>query len=169
MTPVQVAVAPIVRVAVARDHGALVRLDRICFGPRAWPAGEWWEAISEPGWTTVVLECGGEVAGATVLILWPPVAGLASIAVHPSHRGRGWGGVLLRDAVRRACDAGARWLSLEVDADNRTAIELYRSEGFRMARRFVEDGRARLEMHRRVRRRAPRRPGRRSLGMMPIA
>ncbi len=169
MTPVHTAFAPTLRLAVARDHAGLVRLDRACFGHRAWPAEEWWEAITEPGWTTVVLDAGGAPAGATVLLLWPPVAGLASIAVHPDHRGQGWGGVLLRDAVARARVAGARWLTLEVDADNRAAIELYHAEGFRAERRFAEDGRARLEMHRRIRRPVPRRPRRRDLGMMPIA
>lgn len=169
MTPVQSPDTPNLRLAVARDHADLVRLDRVCFGRRAWPAEEWWEAITEPGWTTVVLDAGGVSAGAAVLILWPPVAGLASIAVHPDYRGHGWGSVLLRDAVARARGAGARWQSLEVDADNRAAIELYHAERFRTARRFTEDGRARLEMHRRLRRPAPRRPLGRGLGMMPIA
>jgi ribosomal-protein-alanine N-acetyltransferase len=169
LTPVHSLVAPVIRLAAARDHGELVRLDRTCFGRRAWLAEEWWEAITEPGWTTVVLDAGGVVAGATVLLLWPPVAGLASIAVHPHHRGRGLGSVLLRDAVNRARGAGARWLSLEVDADNRAAIELYHAEGFCTVRRFAEDGRARLEMHRRIRRPVPRRPARRGLGMIPTA
>ena len=65
-------------------------------------------------------------------------------------RRRGLGTLLLRDALRRARGAGARFLALEVDVVNRDARRLYRREGFAVVRRFREDGRRRVEMLRRI-------------------
>ena len=138
------------RLAQASEVAALAELDRACFGRRAWPLQTWWEAVTEPGWTTVVLAAGPAILGVSVLLLWPPEASLASIAVHPAERRRGLGRCLLRDAIARAGAAHARWLTLEVDQVNAPAIRLYRSDRFATARHFREDGRWRLEMHRRL-------------------
>jgi ribosomal-protein-alanine N-acetyltransferase len=147
-TPPDVSLRP----ALGRDLHRLVDLDRVCFGPRAWSAAEWWEAVAEPGWTTLVAEGDGGLVAAVVLLLWPPVASLASIAVHPAHRSRGLGRFLLRDALARARAARARWLTLEVDASNQAAIRLYLHEGFGLVRRFREYGLPRHEMAHRLRR-----------------
>ncbi len=98
---------------------------------------------------TVVIEDRAIIA-ASALILVPPVASLASLAVHPDHRRRGLGCGLLRDAIARARCCSARWLALEVDRSNRGAVALYRREGFAAVRRFREDGRPRCEMLRRL-------------------
>jgi len=129
---------------------ALARLDACCFGPLAWPLRAWRAVVLDPAWTTLV--CGGAAApeAALVLLAWPPEATLASIAVAPVRRRRGLGTALLREAVARARGAGARWLTLEVDADNAAGIRLYRREGFGLVRRFSEQGRARLAMARRL-------------------
>lgn len=142
------------RQAAFREVGALVALDRTCFGARAWGWQAWREAVLDPAWTTLVLARKDEIIAAMVLILWPPVASLASIAVHPDHRRRGHGGRLLAEAVARASRAGARWLSLEVDAGLGDAIGMYRHAGFGLARRFIEDGRWRQEMLRRLARKS---------------
>lgn len=132
------------------DLAALVELDRVCFGRRAWSARAWREAVTAPEWATVVIERDGAIAAASVLILDAPRACLASIAVAPEWRRRGLGDALMRDAIAHARAASARWLSLEVDRANRSAIELYRREGFAVSRRFWEDGRWRQEMLRRL-------------------
>lgn len=108
--------------------------------------------VTDPGWTTLVVRDGADPVAAAVLLPFLPVAHLASIGVHPDHRNRGIGTGLLRDVLLRARAAGARFLALEVDLANGSARELYRREGFCVARRFREDGRWRIEMHRRVRR-----------------
>ena len=134
------------------DLTALIELDRRCFGRRAWPPAAWLEAVTDPEWTTLVVRGSDMPVAAAVLLPFTPVAHLASIGVHPECQRRGIGTVLLRDALRRAGAAGARFLSLEVDRVNRGAVQLYRREGFGVVRRFREDGRWRIEMHRRVRR-----------------
>ncbi len=132
------------------DLADLVELDRVCFGRRAWSARAWREAVTAPEWATVVIERNGAIVAASVLVLDVPRANLASIAVAPEWRRRGLGDALMRDAIARARAASARWLSLEVDRANRSAIELYRREGFAVSRRFWEDGRWRQEMLRRL-------------------
>jgi ribosomal-protein-alanine N-acetyltransferase len=139
-----------VRLARASEVTALAEFDRACFGRRAWPLQAWWEAVTEPGWTTVVLAVGPALLGVSALLLQPPVAFLASIAVHPAERRRGLGRSLLRNAVAQARAARAHWLTLEVDQVNAPAICLYRSDRFGTVRRFREEGHWRLEMRRRL-------------------
>ncbi len=136
------------------DLAELVALDRACFGRLAWPTHGWWQVIVQPGWRARLLRESGVLVAASVLLSDRPVMVLASLGVHPSCRRRGLGRTLLLDAVAEATSAGAQWLSLEVDRDNREAINLYRRTGFAPLRRFVEDGRQRIEMVRRVRGRA---------------
>jgi ribosomal-protein-alanine N-acetyltransferase len=138
------------RQAGAGDLEALVDLDRLCFGRRAWSVRAWCEVVTLPEWTTVVLAEGQEIVAASVLLPAAPVSWLASVAVRPTRRRRGLGQALLRDALARARAASARWLSLEVDHVNRVAVELYLKEGFGLLRRFHEDGRWRQEMVRRL-------------------
>jgi len=132
------------------DLAALVELDRICFARRAWSVRAWWEVVTLPEWTTVVLTLAGPVIAASVLLPATPVSFLASLAVHPEHRRRGLGRLLLHDALTRARNASARWLSLDVDRQNRGAVAMYGREGFGVLRRFREDGRWRQEMVRRL-------------------
>jgi ribosomal-protein-alanine N-acetyltransferase len=138
------------RQAMQGDIEALIELDRVCFGRRAWPVRAWWEVITFPEWTTLVLTEHGQVIAASVLLPAAPVSWLASLAVRPGSRRRGLGRALLRKALLGARDASARWLSLEVDRVNRVAVDLYRKEGFGTIRRFREDGTSRLEMVHRV-------------------
>lgn len=138
-------------VARPRDVADLYQLDVACFGERAWSCKAWREVVCWPGWTCLVLRLGGSVRAAMVLLLWPPVAQLSSVAVHPSYQHRGLGTWLVREAIARARRAGCRWLALEVDRDS-PAVRLYRRLGFGLVRRFREDGLLRLEMARRLRR-----------------
>lgn len=142
--------SPTTRLAEPADLAALYELDRLCFAHRAWSLRAWWEVVTFPEWTVVVLEIDGAIAAASVLLPAAPVSWLASLAVHPAWRRRGIGRSLLRDAVERGRAASARWLSLEVDRSHRPAISLYTQEGFRVLRRFREDGRWRQEMLRRL-------------------
>jgi ribosomal-protein-alanine N-acetyltransferase len=132
------------------DLAALVALDRLCFARRAWSVEAWLEVVTLPEWTTVVLTLAREVIAASALLPAAPVSFLASLAVHPEHRRRGLGRVLLCDTLARARNASARWVALEVDLENRGAVAMYRREGFGVLRRFREDGRWRQEMVRRL-------------------
>ena len=132
------------------DLTSLVSLDRLCFGHSAWSARAWWETLSTPEWVTAVLSHRDQIIAASVLLPIHPTASLASLAVHPGHRRKGLARYLLHVAIDRARQAGAPWLSLEVDQANLGARRLYRGEGFGVLRRFREEGRWRMEMVRRL-------------------
>jgi ribosomal-protein-alanine N-acetyltransferase len=142
-----------IEAARVTDLAALVELDRACFGRRAWPPPAWVEVVTDPEWTTLVVRTGGAPVAAMVLLLARPGAHLASIGVDPRRRNCGLGTAMLHDAIRRARGAGARFVTLEVDRANAAARRLYRREGFGLVRRFREDGRWRVELHRRLGRR----------------
>jgi ribosomal protein S18 acetylase RimI-like enzyme len=64
------------------------------------------------------------------------------LAVHPEHRGRGYGGQLLAMAERIAIDAGCSGMSITVSDANSGARRLYERAGYtQMAERpMVKDG-----------------------------
>jgi ribosomal-protein-alanine N-acetyltransferase len=134
------------RQADTGDIAALVQLDRVCFGHQAWSLQLWREVVTLAEWTTEVIEDDRQIVAASVLLPAAPVSWLASLAVRPTSRRQGLARLLLRQALARARDASARWLSLEVDCVNRAAINLYRREGFAVLRRFREHGRWRQEL-----------------------
>jgi ribosomal-protein-alanine N-acetyltransferase len=69
-------------------------------------------------------------------------AHVTTIAVHPDHRGRGLGELLLVSLIDIAYDIGARFMTLEVRVSNRVAQNLYRKYGFEgrgIRRRYYSD------------------------------
>ncbi|MEJ2210859.1 MAG: ribosomal protein S18-alanine N-acetyltransferase [Anaerolineae bacterium] len=69
-------------------------------------------------------------------------AHVATIAVHPDHRGLGLGALLLASLIERAIDLGANRATLEVRVSNKTAQGLYRNYGFQTVerrRRYYSD------------------------------
>lgn len=165
LTPVGLADGLELGTAGVGDLAALVSLDRACFAGHAWPPAQWRDIVTGPGWRITVVRHVEQIVAVSVQLPGAPRAHLASLAVAPAWRRQGIARLLLGDAVTKASAAGARWLVLEVDADNLGALRLYRSDGFVVTRRFREDDRARLEL---VRRLGTRR-GRAALAMMPSA
>jgi ribosomal-protein-alanine N-acetyltransferase len=69
-------------------------------------------------------------------------AEVLTIAVSPGSRGRGYGRMLMEEALRRLYRDRTAFCFLEVDRDNRPAVALYRSLGFVVAgerRRYYPD------------------------------
>ena len=56
---------------------------------------------------------------------------IGNVVVHPSQRGQGIASALMKRAIRAVSRRGARWVGLEVRADNKVAQGLYDSLGFR--------------------------------------
>ncbi len=70
-------------------------------------------------------------------------AHITTLAVHPAWRRQGWGRRLLRRAMEAARPYAPRRIVLEVRTTNETAMALYRSERFTIARRlrrYYRDG-----------------------------
>lgn len=74
---------------------------------------------------------GSALSGYAVYWVVGDEAELANIAVDPSKRARGLGGVLLDEVIRVASAEGAATIYLDVRVSNRAAIALYRGRGFR--------------------------------------
>jgi GNAT superfamily N-acetyltransferase len=80
---------------------------------------------------------GAPVACAAWFEEVPGIPLLASIAVHPSARGRGFGSAVTASLTRRAFAAGAPAVTIDLYADNDAARRIYRRLGFVTAHRFA--------------------------------
>ncbi len=95
--------------------------------------------IANPRARVFVAEAGAEVVGWAAVLLREDASGgrsgrLYTLAVSPTRAGRGLGRLLAEHAMSAL--EGARVVSLEVRAENRRAIGLYESMGFRVTRRL---------------------------------
>lgn len=77
------------------------------------------------------------------------IARIYSLAVDPDCQGRGIARTLLTRLEAAAAERGARRMRLEVRVDNRAALALYRSGGYRdfaVYRNYYEDGMSALRL-----------------------
>jgi ribosomal-protein-alanine N-acetyltransferase len=111
------------------DFFKLKRLEKLCFGSDAWPWIDVFAALVFPETVRLVIEMGDELVGFVVgdrrrsrNLGW-----IASIAVHPNYRRKGFGTRLLR-ACERELDTARVRLSLR--RSNEAALQLYKCEGY---------------------------------------
>ena len=74
---------------------------------------------------------------------------IQSIAVAPSHQGRGLGTQLMRQSIKRARNAGVDHITLEADASNPSLTSWYQHLGFRKVATlpdYYADGRHAIRM-----------------------
>ncbi len=121
-------------VATWRDLGALQRLEKVCFPTDAWPLVELLGVLMWPGVVRYKVTDGeGEMVGFAAGQEIEGAGWIVTIAVHPAHRRRGLGRVLLE-----ACEASLPQpvLRLAVRASNRPAQTLYRLAGYQIVNRW---------------------------------
>jgi ribosomal protein S18 acetylase RimI-like enzyme len=84
--------------------------------------------------TVLVARAHGEIVGTLTLVQIPVPSGLRAriedVVVDGAARGHGVAGLLLREAVRLAREAGARTVDLTSRADRGSANRLYERLGF---------------------------------------
>jgi len=80
----------------------------------------------------IVIDCGGVVKGYAMGFANSSQCHLMSIAVSPDIRGLGLGRMLLRSFEDRCRERRLTEVVLEVRVDNSVALNLYRSEGYRV-------------------------------------
>jgi L-amino acid N-acyltransferase YncA len=121
------------------DRAAIARfIERIPDGDRTF----FKEDVADPGivdrWmrpegSRSVAVDGEDVVGYVAVVPlqgWSSHVGEVRVIVDPGHRGRGIGRALARQAVREALRLGLTKMVVEVIADQRPTIALFRSHGF---------------------------------------
>jgi [ribosomal protein S18]-alanine N-acetyltransferase len=83
------------------------------------------------GYTCIVLERDGVVAGYAILSIAAGEAHVLNLCVDPDYRNQGFGDRLLDETLRRARQSGVEEVFLEVRPSNVNALSLYRKKGFR--------------------------------------
>lgn len=83
-------------------------------------------SLSSPSQVVLVAEIGKVIVGAATLWIGKRHARLYSIGVHPGHRNRWIGFLLMKKCERIAREHDCTVMRLEVRADNHGAIDFYR-------------------------------------------
>lgn len=123
------------RQATGFDLDALNRLEQVAFSSERFSRRQLWHLLNRANAETLVAEGDeGQLLGyGTLLFRFGSRRGrLYSFCVHPVARGTGLGKQLLEALESAASERGAERLGLEVRADNRVALSLYRRMGFRL-------------------------------------
>ncbi|WP_111413799.1 ribosomal protein S18-alanine N-acetyltransferase [Billgrantia lactosivorans] len=139
------------RQARPQDLAALYRLEQVAFSGDRFSRRQLWHLLNRAHAETLVADDEGRLMGYGTLLFrrGSRRARLYSFCVHPEARGSGLGRQLLEALERVAVNHDAEALGLEVRADNRVALGLYRRMGFRLERwleDYYEDGCAGWQM-----------------------
>jgi ribosomal-protein-alanine N-acetyltransferase len=122
------------------DLDSIIGIDQLSFS-MPWPKSAYIHDLNEnPAALLWVAEerspvTGNQVVGMIVLWLVMDEAHIATLAVHPDHRGSGIGSRLLEIGLIEAISRGAREAMLEVRASNQAAQSLYKGYGFEIVYR----------------------------------
>ncbi len=141
----------IIRKTRLRDLEGIVALENRSFKFDLFTRKQYHYLIAKANATAFVLLVGKTIAGSAI-ILWrkgSTKAHLYTIAVDPSFQGRGLGRKLLEKCLQEARQQGCDRFSLEVRADNKPAIALYKKSGYEIigrVRQYYEDNCDALQM-----------------------
>ena len=118
----------LVRPMTFTDVKDCLRIERQTY-PLPWTEGIFLDELAAPGRIYLVIEDDGAVVGYGGVMLVIPEAHVTSVTVDPSRRGREMGTRLMLALADAARTAGARSLTLEVRASNKSAQSLYTKFG----------------------------------------
>ena len=124
----------LVEPATSRDAAKLAQLHGASFHG-GWGEGEFESMLSERNTLVHRLRLGRKVIGFAVSRMAADEAEILSIAVAPSHRGRGLSRNLLLTHLGHLSGRGVRTVFLEVEENNQPARRLYQWAGFGVAGR----------------------------------
>lgn len=112
----------------AADLDAVVAIEEAAY-PHPWTRGNFSDSLVA-GYHCWIVECGGAVAGYTVVMITAGEAHMLNLTVAAAWRRRGIGREVVGYAVKLARDYGAGRILLEVRPSNSAALALYASAGF---------------------------------------
>ncbi len=124
----QLDMLPRYRRMIAADLEAVMMIEEAVY-PYPWTRGNFADSLAT-GYHCWIVECGGEMAGYTVVTVAAGEAHLLNLSVAAPWQRRGIGRELLGFVLRLARDYGAAKILLEVRPSNSAALSLYASAGF---------------------------------------
>ncbi|MCL5253607.1 MAG: GNAT family N-acetyltransferase [Candidatus Thermoplasmatota archaeon] len=127
-----------VRIASIRDLQELENIERSCFEYGRYSSSVLRGFLLHPFSITYVAEMEKRIVASEIIFLHRKSVEVASLAVMPEVRGRGFGKVLLRKAEDMARRHAIKLLTLHVDVNNLSAIGLYKKEGYLICERITE-------------------------------
>jgi [ribosomal protein S18]-alanine N-acetyltransferase len=119
---------PRYRHMTAADLDAVVAIESAIY-PHPWTRGNFSDSLAA-GYHCWIVECGGEIAGYSVVMIAAGEAHLLNLSVAAPWQRRGIGREALGFVTKLARDYGAAKILLEVRPSNSAAIALYSSAGF---------------------------------------
>ena len=124
----QLDLMPRYRRMIAEDLGAVLAIENAIY-PYPWTRGNFSDSLVA-GYHCWIVECAGEIAGYTVVMVAAGEAHLLNLSVAAPWQRRGIGREALGFAIKLAREYGAERILLEVRPSNVAAIALYAIAGF---------------------------------------
>lgn len=124
----QLDMLPCYRRMTAGDLDAVVAIEEAVY-PHPWTRGNFRDSLAA-GYHCWIVECGGEIAGYTVVMIAAGEAHLLNLSVAGPWQRRGVGRELLEFVLKLARGHGTARILLEVRPSNRAARSLYTAAGF---------------------------------------
>lgn len=124
----QLDMLPRYRRMTGADLDAVIAIEQAVY-PHPWTRGNFNDSLAA-GYHCWIVECGGEIAGYSVVMIAAGEAHLLNLSVAAPWQGRGLGRELLGFVVKLARDYAAHKIFLEVRPSNAAARALYAAAGF---------------------------------------
>ena len=124
----QLDVLPRYRCMTGADVDAVVAIEEAIY-PHPWTRGNFSDSLAA-SYHCWIAECGGEMAGYTVVAIAAGEAHLLNLSVASPWQRRGIGREMLNFVLRLARESGAGRILLEVRPSNSAARALYAAAGF---------------------------------------
>jgi ribosomal-protein-alanine N-acetyltransferase len=124
----QLDILPRYRRMTGADLDAVIAIEDTIY-PHPWTRGNFSDALAA-GYHCWIAECGGEMAGYTVVTIAAGEAHLLNLSVASPWQRRGIGREMLNFVLRLARESGAGRILLEVRPSNSAARALYAAAGF---------------------------------------
>lgn len=114
------------------DYAEIARQDKIYFGPGQDDDTQAFEQKynENNGSFTYMAETGDKVTGKVRIEINEGAGGIYGLGVLPEYRGRGFGREILTMAIEKLKEMGAHKIVLQVEINNKNALNLYKSCGF---------------------------------------
>ncbi len=119
---------PRYRRMTGEDLDAVLAIEQAVY-PHPWTHGNFSDSLAA-GYHCWIVECGGEVAGYSVVMIAAGEAHLLNLSVSAPWQRRGLGREILNFVLKLARDTAARKILLEVRPSNAVARSLYAAAGF---------------------------------------